>query len=547
MTSILQAKRASQQRFSPQLRKTSAAAAASGEEGCAVDARFQQIPTGAERRRVFNAALPLVEACCSVSEQRPGHARSSATRYLERTLSWLDALPGSSYQDRWERVDADNNPGTWCPELARGGTYRAGARMAINALIIIGTIRPTYEWLFASKQSRFWRDWTIAHDTAAWRDYFEVADQEHAPERRRWSTAAHLIRISVATGTSISNIQASDVLNYRDWLLRTNREPGQLHSMWQYGRRAGLFAGEPDSLSELLLVGQLTPARLVERYTVKSESVRQLLVEYISELATTQDYASLENSSRILTSLFWMPIEAANPGIETIRLTPAQAATWKTWLKTKADGTPRRRADSVLSSVRSFYVDLAAWAEQDPSRWAEWAVPSPISFREVRGTARRMRQQKHEMQARTRSLAPHLPAIAAAAKANHQRAVELRDLAHRTPVGEAFDLHGHRYTRLPFGRNSASTGYVSREGCVGRVDTDWQVVTSFMTWSIVEVLRYTGIRVEELLRTQLPTCQSGNTASPTAPSCLCCRSLRARTIRNASFPAAPNSPRPWPD
>jgi hypothetical protein len=33
-------------------------------------------------------------------------------------------------------------------------------------------------------------------------------------------------------------------------------------------------------------------------------------------------------------------------------------------------------------AVRAFYADLAAWALEDPARWAVWAAPNPISGRD---------------------------------------------------------------------------------------------------------------------------------------------------------------------
>jgi hypothetical protein len=32
----------------------------------------------------------------------------------------------------------------------------------------------------------------------------------------------------------------------------------------------------------------------------------------------------------------------------------------------------------VLMTVRAFYLDLAHWALDEPSRWGPWAVPCPI-------------------------------------------------------------------------------------------------------------------------------------------------------------------------
>ena len=88
--------------------------------------------------------------------------------------------------------------------------------------------------------------------------------------------------------------------------------------------------------------------------------------------------------------------------------------------KPKPDGQPRRYADSILGGVRSFYLDIAAWAHEDPARWAEWAVPCPVSIRDVRGSHKRRAVLTHRMQARTRTLAPHLPTLAARAEQRYR-------------------------------------------------------------------------------------------------------------------------------
>lgn len=71
--------------------------------------------------------------------------------------------------------------------------------------------------------------------------------------------------------------------------------------------------------------------------------------------------------------------------------------------------TPNRLA-SGGSQRAQLYLDLAAWAQDDPARWAPWVAPSPIGNRELRVLApRRRRRQIAEMNARTRALSPVLP------------------------------------------------------------------------------------------------------------------------------------------
>lgn len=452
----------------------------------------------AERERLLLAATELM-LNTSPAGRSDVSATTDARRALLRLLAWLDSFPGTTYQDRWSASGANTTTGDWCPELAAGLTRRTAARMAINAMILLGAIRPGVDWIFANKQARFWRDWTTIHEPAAWDRYFQVAEAEHASGRHLWGTAAHLIRICITTGLPVSGIRGADVVAYADFLRSTNRSTGDLHTMWHYAHRAGLLAGEPADLTALTLMRPRTPTELVDRYQVRSPRVRRLLIDYLTEMSSSQDYGSLEGSARNLVQLFWRSIETANPGIDTINLTKAQATTWKRGLATKPDGTPRHNADSVKGAVRSFYLDLAAWAHEDPAAWAEWAVPCPVSVRDVRGGAKRRRQREHRMQARTRSLAPHLAPLAAAAARRYRQAVELRDSTLATPVGTSFELHGRTYVRAETCRGSQHTAYVAQQGRDARLDTEWLVVKTFMTWSIVDVLRHTGVRLEELV------------------------------------------------
>ena len=465
--------------------------------GASAHAWFGRPADAAGRTRVLEAAIELAAEWTHGRGER--YAVVGARRGLTRMLDWLDSFPGETYQDRWLAADPDSRPRQWCPEIVAGSNRRVEARHSISALIMLGVIRPSYDWMFDNRQSRFWRDWTITHDKDGWDRYFAVADREQHSERRKWWGAEHLIRICVVGGLQLSEVRGADVLAYRRYLQATNRMGSDLLSMWHYARLSGLLPGEPDDLGALTKATQLTPAELVDRYRVVSPKIRNLLVDYVSEMATTQDYGSLETASANLIRLFWKQIEHANPGIDTIRLTPAQASAWKTWLRTKPDGQPRRYADNILGGVRSFYLDIAAWAHEDPARWAEWAVPCPVSIRDVRGSHKRRAVLTHRMQARTRTLAPHLPTLAAQAKQRHHDAVRLRDLVQQTPVGQPFTFNGQTYLREPTTQKAASTSYVTQPGQAKRIDTDYQVVTTFMTWSMVEVLRHTGVRIEELL------------------------------------------------
>ena len=62
----------------------------------------------------------------------------------------------------------------------------------------------------------------------------------------------------------------------------------------------------------------------------------------------------------------------------------------------------------MLTAVRAFYLDIAEWADDDPARWAPWAVRCPVSASDVSHKKDRSRR-KSRMDQRTRERLPVLP------------------------------------------------------------------------------------------------------------------------------------------
>lgn len=473
---------------------------AEGENGFRVsDAQhtwFGRTVTDDERTRVVDAALPMVVG--RLDPDRAAHyLRRDAMRHLNRLLDWLEQFPGVSYQDRWNASEADADPAHWCPEMDLGATRRLGARLSINALILLGVIRPSHEWMIVNKQARFYRDWTALHDAEAWACYFDFAKKDKVPERHLWGTATDMVRICIVNGVKLRDVRREHVLAYRDYLIKSGRPSGDLLTMWAIARGAGLLEGEPAELRELILAQRLTPEQLVDRYGVKAPTVRTVLIAYITEMSTTQDYGSLDSSSRVLVKNFWKPIEDANPGIDTINLTKEQAAQWKASLKTDKQGLTHTY--SILGTVRSFYLDIAAWAHEDPATWAQFAVSCPVSIADTRGSTKARKHRTHRFQARTRTLAPLLDTLVVAAEERYRYAVRLREAAEATAPNASFTIDGVNYCRVVKGKSRTTNFYVLKDGETTRLDTEWFITSAFMTWTFIEVLRHTGIRVEEML------------------------------------------------
>jgi hypothetical protein len=144
-------------------------------------------------------------------------------------------------------------------------------------------------------------------------------------------------------------------------------------------------------------------------------------------------------------------------------------------------------------------LDLAQWAVDDPSRWTQWAVTCPIKEDEVnRRKARRHR--KSCMDARTREQLPVLPAVVRAVNEHRKAAEVLLHAARQTQPGQPFTAAGQTLIRS-LTRHGAVFGKVWADdpGTGKRRNLDLEEDHAFWAWATVEVLRATGVRVEELL------------------------------------------------
>ena len=68
--------------------------------------------------------------------------------------------------------------------------------------------------------------------------------------------------------------------------------------------------------------GQLTVEQLVDRYDLKCQPVRDLIVSYIAERSPAMDYTSLSSLAFFLGKLFWADLERHYPGIDSLHLAP---------------------------------------------------------------------------------------------------------------------------------------------------------------------------------------------------------------------------------
>lgn len=428
---------------------------------------------------------------------------------LRLLLGLLESMPGDSWQTRWEASGFDHAT-DWPTAAGAVNHYqRAALNSAVGSLMCHRVLRPSYGWLLRLPVSA-----SVKEQLRATTDRVDIdrladaAAEGGVPKRMVEFAIAPLTRVLIHTGKTMSEPTTADLLGYADACRAHGRAtvPG-LQTAHQLLRQLGIV-DDPGLLSRYTLRrrNKYTVADMVDRHRIVCRPVRDLLVRYLSERQTALDYSSLRGLASRLAGTFWADLERHHPGIDSIRLTPETARAWQERLWTLPDGRPRGDVHGVLIMVRSFYLDIAHWAAEDPATWGQWVAPPPVSEGDLRPFAKVKHHNRARMHARTRTLAPALPRLVASAHRRLTDATALLRTAQATDHGQEFECAGRRYWRLPVPKRDISTGTASpvRVVCLGdpaakpincrKLEED-----AFWAWAIIEVLRLIGIRSEELL------------------------------------------------
>jgi integrase len=445
---------------------------------------------------------------------------------LIRFLDWLAQHPGGTWQQRWLASGiAGDGRLDWRPQvvqwLIQGGRASAGTAgleasvtTGLGQLIYADVLRPSLEWLLASPiRFPLGGEMPRVRDPAGFTALEERAAAAGIGFGSRRRAVEQIAVILAAKGGVIAGITVGDCLELmevRD-TLAGSLDGGKGAGFYQLLHATGIFPpGAPSTLRMLdpRFQGQLSTAELVDQYALSCQPARDLLVDYLSERRPALDYASLKTLAYLLGKLFWKDLETHNPGISSLRLPPDAAAAWKLRLATKTvparagDGqatqTTATRMDtlSCLAAIRAFYLDIAQWALDDPARWGPWAAPCPVRRDEI-SPGKRDARRKSRMDQRTRERLPVLPALAAAAARNRKDTAAL--LAAGATAAPGSLLTSGAVTLL-----RSVTSIPSRRIWVGdpatgrRRDLTREEEAAFWAWAAIEVLRATGIRIEEL-------------------------------------------------
>lgn len=473
------------------------------------------------RGRVLAQALAVPFAFGNADYQ------ASARRGMISVLGWLEDQPGTTWQDRWIASGAEEEA-DWRPLPARRTGWVAGRRGAYSRdktdecttgmalLICADVIRPSLAWLLVTPAPKgLATSMARTRDSAAFAKLTGICEELRAGQTTRNTALARIAMMMAAKGGTVADITVGDCIEIHqasDAICRNTGKDRQFRSpfFYQLLRSLGGFPDTAPTTTRAFNVrGQMSVEEMIDRYGIECRPVRDLLVDYLREFLVSSDYSTVLGLSYVLGKLFWRDLEIHHPGIGSLRLSSEVSSAWKQRLSTKTTRTitsdgevleahaPRIATFDNLTTVRTFYLDIAQWAADDPSRWGPWVAVCPIRDGEL-NRKKYVTRRKSRMDQRTRERLPVLPALVAAAETERAATAERLRAAKATRPGETFTAVGKTLTRPILTYDSGRKLWGEDPTTGKRHDLEAEERRAFWTWAAVEVLRLTGLRIEEL-------------------------------------------------
>jgi integrase len=447
----------------------------------------------------------------SKADRDRGHMRLLNAAKL---LDWLADHPGDGWQERWRAADADSGKEVVLAAVLgddQSESQRNGLVAGLNCLMMSRIVLPGYAFLRGYKALRLFKDIQQTFpdgDLDTMRDHGAGLGMtpRHVDEGLRLVSAMVL-----HTGRDLHELTAEDIFHVRALGRRLRGEAFiGTHTAWELLRGVGVIQSK-ETLKDALRFGQRPTAELVDSYNIQSTGIRNVLVRYLDERRPGVDYGSFRGLVRELVGVFWADIEAHHPGIDTLRLPDEVVDGWKqrlvTYVHSKSGEVKERRGRiAVMMRVRGFYLDIQEWAHEDPF-WAQWAVPSPITRGDGAGNHKIYKQTTARMHQRVRERLPHLPLLVQTAERVHREAATLLEAARATSLNGIFEYEGTSYVRELLKVNQVPSRldhgsphvYIRPVGATGRrINQSLVEDDAFWSWAVIETLRHTGVRAEEL-------------------------------------------------
>lgn len=443
----------------------------------------------------------------------PASRCASRNRGLRRLGEHLAALPGATWQQRWE---ASGLNGRHRPvrDLDDSGTpgRRTELTHAAEALFCLRIVQPSLEAFRANQFVDYPEVFRTAQADPALDAFFAAVAKADTSRHYKRRALFDVCCALTTQGIALADLTPEAFLHYA----RTTRGLALSaysyatyvgHLAWQILHEIGHFPRSvPSTLRAALRAPQMSPTELVDQYRMRNAKVRQLLVDYLERRGHDLDYSSLSGLATLLVRNFWVAIEGINPSQADLRLSEETYQQWRAAIRYREDGKPRLGQDQVLTAVRALYFDIQAWAAHEPERWAVWAAPCPIPNREMRASSQQRRRTRERIADRIRSRQPLLPALVEHVETTHRHLAELLAAASAAKPDQVLAVDSRLYRRLFTPGDQRRVRLHGQANVRVRDEASGHITnvtaaedTAFWSWAVVETLRHTGCRIEELL------------------------------------------------
>ena len=430
---------------------------------------------------------------------------------VRRTLDRLSAFDGETWQQRWEAAGCKGSATPLLDAIGDHQVLRSRVNAGIGRLFAMRVIQPSLEAFRAYNFGKYAQWFTLIANEPLLQEFTDRIDRSPmSPERRRRALFDVTAALTIF-GIDLADLTPEALLHYS---MESRRLGLVFHgsgtlgafaggSAWPVLHEMGVFpAATPKSLRAAVVKGQRTVEELIDRYRLRNQGVRQLLIDYIQRRTAELDYATADALTRTLALTFWQTIEAINPDQADLRLDEATVTEWKRRLATRADGKPRIDIDGPMHTVRALYLDLQSWAVAEPELWSQWSAPCPVRDTDLRWAQVRRRRHKEKMDGRTRERQPILPPLVDHVTASWRWHHDLMEAAAGRGRGEQFECHGRTWKRLinPSRRNrewhESPNAPVRVQDCeTGEiVPLTAREHQAFWRWAIIETLRHSALR-----------------------------------------------------
>ncbi len=431
----------------------------------------------------------------------------------------LLTLPGATWQERWEASGFNAEGADPVSTLARPGIRGDGNQLVTAAKVAfcMRIIQPSLSGFRAHSFCNYAEPFGRMQEDPLLDRFFETVDSQPQLTAVHRHRAKFDVACALTTqGIALQDLTPSALLHYSLESKRLGLTQGSTKDKtrfaalgaWEVLHTMGHFPeGTAPTLRTFIYRGQRSVGELVDFYGVKHAGVRQVLIDYLARRRADTDYITLEALARHLACHFWATIERINPGQSDFKISQELYDQWRAeityWTKDKTK--IRKGVEKVLLAVRGFYMDLQSWSIGEPERWASWVAPCPIMPRDLKGFGKRRRDTNRRMADRTRVRQPLLPVLVQHVESRYEHLASLLEAARPLALGTEFRHEGRRYSRTNSDKDRRSAKQLAKppvrivdHGTGDVVNLTLAEDAAFWEWAAVEILRHSGIRIEEL-------------------------------------------------